>query len=401
MEMSQRVLFVTKNPAYGGVEAVTISLLGEIDYGRNSVVLATVYDVFSGPISRLGLPVTVVPLSARLAGWPTTVFFSWVRFLRRLRPGKVILTEINFPLPAVLAARMVTGGQVYLMRHLDVPPPPTASRKHWGFVPGIGLWWYRRALAARLGGRLAKKTIAVGTGIRDNLVRYYGFSAAKTSAVQNGVDVRLFSPASDECRRAERAALAIPEDATVIVSTARLHADKRVERLIYAFGALRAAGADLWLLMAGDGPERGKLETAVRSVGHDGRVKFLGHLEDIRAALHAADIYVLPSDVEGLPLALLEAMACGLVCIATDIVGAKEVIQEGETGFLVDRTGEGVLEGLRKTLALRLGDRQRMGIEARKAVVERFSLARAVAQGLESLGIEQVKRGASAPGLGS
>lgn len=400
MEMSRRILFVTQNHAYGGLAVVTLSLLGGIDYARNPVVLATTCDVFSEPLSRLGMPVRVVPLSARLAGWPGRVLFSWFRFLRRLRPDKVILSDIGFPLPAILATFLVTRGQVYLMRHGLVHPPPTTRRLHWGFVPGIGLWWYRQALAARLVGRLAKKTFAVGIGIRDGLVRYYGFPPAKTEVVLNGVDTCLFSPASAARRRAARAALGVAEEATVIVSTARLQEDKRIDRLISAFGALRSGCADSWLLLAGDGPERRQLQTMARSADYDGRIKFLGHLVDIRPALHAADIYVLPSDVEGLPLALLEAMACGLVCVATEIVGPKEVIQEGATGFLVDKTVEGVLEGLRKALALGPAGRQRMGVEAREAVVKRFSLARAVAQGLESLGIEQAKRGGNRPEIG-
>lgn len=279
--------------------------------------------------------------------------------------------------------------------------PPTTRRIHWGFVPGIGLWWYRQALAARLAGRLAKKTIAVGDGIRDNLVRYYGFPASKLQVVKNGVDVHAFSPVSAEGRRAARAALSIPGEAAVIVSTARLHEVKRIDRLISAFGVLRSEGADLWLLLAGDGPARGQLETVARSIDHDGRIKFLGHLVDIRTALHAADVYALPSDVEGLPLALLEAMACGLICVATDIVGPREVIQEDVTGFLVDRSEEGVLEGLRRALALKPAMRDRMGAAARETVVERFNLVRALAEGLENLGIEEANHEVRLQGVGA
>lgn len=398
--MSERVLFVTRSPAYGGVEVVIVSLLKGIDYGRNTVVLASGEDVFSVELSRHCLPVEVVPLSARFSGPPGFVLFSWLRFLARLRPHKVVFGGVaytSFPVSAVLAACIITRGRAYLIQHHEPSHRPRTHRKHWGFVPGIGLWWYRQVWAGRLKARLVRKTVAVAESVRECLVRECGFPAARIEVARNGVDSSWFSPASAERRRAARAELGIAVDATVVVSTARLHEEKRLDRLIGAFGALKGVYENLWLLFTGEGPARSELEVLARSVAPEGRVRFLGHVPDIRVALHASDLYVLPSDDEGFGLALAEAMACGLVCVATATMGPREIVEDNRTGFLVERSGEGVLDGLRRALALTLLERQRMGAEARRAVVERFNLDRAVAQGLKSLGIGQAKNGATSP----
>jgi glycosyltransferase involved in cell wall biosynthesis len=88
-------------------------------------------------------------------------------------------------------------------------------------------------------------------------------------------------------------------------------------------------------VLAGDGPERPALEAQARSLGIEGRVRFLGHRTDIPQLLAVSDLFVLPSLYEGLPLSVLEAMAAGKPVIATQIGGTSEVVTDGETGLLV------------------------------------------------------------------
>ena len=86
-------------------------------------------------------------------------------------------------------------------------------------------------------------------------------------------------------------------------------------------------------------------------------VFFLGHLDDVSPAVKASDIYVLSSCTEALGIALLEAMSCKLVCVATRTTGPSEIIEDGENGFLVHPSDSGILNGLRA--ALKLGQEQR------------------------------------------
>jgi glycosyltransferase involved in cell wall biosynthesis len=88
-------------------------------------------------------------------------------------------------------------------------------------------------------------------------------------------------------------------------------------------------------LIVGDGPLRGELEALTRALGVEKNVIFAGYREDVPRVLSVFDIKVLPSVTEGLPLAILEAMAMGKPVIATEVGGVKEILKDGETGFLV------------------------------------------------------------------
>lgn len=397
MGMKRRILVVRPTYVYGGAEVVVLDLLRGIDYQKNFVRLATHTDVFSAHLSTLNLPVEIVPIGARLSGGSLRVFASWVLFLIRLRPQKVILAQasfLDFPLAMVVAAFLVSVARVYLLALHPLPSAlPKSSRKHWGFVSGLGLWWYRQAWPWLLKGRLTRATVAVSGGVKERLVRGYGFPDARTHVVYNGVDASVFSPATAEARSAARSAYGIPDGAMVIVSTARHSANKRLDRIISGFRALRVTHGDLWAIFTGDGPLRRELEITARSLDSDGRVKFLGHVSDVRPVLHAADVYVLSSNEEGFGIALVEAMACRLICIATRTDGPSEIIEDSVNGFLVEPSEEGVVTGLRKALALTPAERERMSARARQTAVEKFSLQSAVAKALARLGIDHAGGG--------
>ena len=143
------------------------------------------------------------------------------------------------------------------------------------------------------------------------------------------------------------------------------------------------------MLLTGEGPLSLDLRMLAESLPTRDRIKFLGHVPDVRIALHAGDIYVLPSDEEGFGIALAEAMACKLVCVSTKTTGPREVIEDGRTGFLVDISCEGVLGGLLKALALNDEEKETMTTRARQAVIDKFSLQQAVEKGLAYLEIER------------
>jgi glycosyltransferase involved in cell wall biosynthesis len=117
----------------------------------------------------------------------------------------------------------------------------------------------------------------------------------------------------------------------VIFTAARLHNQKGHAHLLEA----AALVPDALFLLAGDGPERARLEGRARQLGIEGRVRFLGQRRDIPELLAICDLFVLPSLYEGLPLSLLEAMAAGKPVIAAAIPGNDEIIIDGKTGLLV------------------------------------------------------------------
>jgi glycosyltransferase involved in cell wall biosynthesis len=374
-----RLLFLRRTASFGGSEIVILDLLKAIDYETNTVLVACPVDVFANPLKELKLPVTCLPLTAPFTGGFVRMFISWIRYLMLLRPDKIILAEggfRDFPFSTVLAAFAIARGNVWMMElHPASEPTKQNSRARLGFIPRLGPLQRPRAW-------LARGILAVSQGVKDQLVRDYGYAPEKISVVYGGVDTKRFSPASKDTRRALRRDLRIPDEAVVVVSAARLDQIKRLDRLIQAFGALSLEYNDLRLLLTGDGPLRDELKSLARSVNNRENIRFLGHVEDVCATLRASDIYVLPSDEEGFGIALAEAMACELVCVATKTVGPSEIIEDGLSGFLTDLTYDGVLKGLDQALRLDRKEREAIGNRARQRIVDNFRVEQTVAVGL-------------------
>jgi len=380
----KRLLFVRQTAGIGGSEIVILDLLNSIDYEKYTAILATPVDVFSKRLLDLKLPVMWVPLTAPATGGFFQCLFSWISCLRRWRPDQIILAEggfRDFPLSTVLAASVVAGGNVWMMELHPAPEINSQTRGlRWGFIPRFGLRERTRAW-------LPKGILSVSQGVKDRLVRY-GYPSDKIAVVYNGVDAKRFSVASRDTRSALRRSLQVPDQATVIVSAARLDGNKCLDRLIQAFAALSLEYDNLWLLLTGDGPLRAELTTLADSVDGRERIRFLGYVDDVSAVLRASDIYALPSNEEGFGIALVEAMACGLVCVATSTVGPSEIIENGRNGFLTDRTWSGVFKGLQQALELNGEERRIIGGRARQKVLEKFQVEEAAVKGLVFMGID-------------
>ena len=389
----KRLLFIIGSSAFGGAEIVILNLLKAIDYETTTVFLGSPVDVFSKILNDLQLPVKILRFPAPFSDKFFSIFISWLRYLKRLRPDKIILAEVYlryFPLPISLAAFVVARGNLWMMQ-LHVPPERTKqnSRTRWGFIS-------KAELRERFWAWLTKDTLAVSHGVKDRLVRCYGYASKPIGIVYNGIDTKHFTPVPRDTRRVLRRDMQIPEDAVVVVSTARLAELKRLDRLIRAFGALSFGQSDLWLLLTGDGPLRDELKGLAQSVNNQENISFLGFVEDVCPVLRASDIYVLPSDEEAFGLALAEAMACELVCVATKTVGPSEIIEDGVNGFLTDLTYDGILKGLDRALRLGIEERQAIGHRARQRIVDNFRVEESVAKGLAFMKIDSARRSTSA-----
>jgi glycosyltransferase involved in cell wall biosynthesis len=168
-----------------------------------------------------------------------------------------------------------------------------------------------------------------------------------------------------------RSVLAREDGTPVVLTVARLDGQKGIHHLLDAVSAVPNAS----FAIAGDGPNRAALEAYAASVGVSDRVRFLGHRQDVPSLLAAADLFVLPSLYEGLPLSVLEAMASGVPVIATGIGGTDEVVRDGETGTLVPPADPAALAA---AIVRTLGDRERasrLALAARALVAREYSVA--------------------------
>ena len=389
----QRVLFLIKAREFGGLEIVLLDWLSRIDYSETSVVVCCYgTDALRQRLASSGLPVESVQLniSDREPFWKTLP--KWLRLFSSIRPDKIVILEAvvsELDVTPVLAAWWTNRGRVFLFEanwgRSVVPASPTGKRRlHYGFLPGIGLYRYKEIVRQRLRGRLAHHTFVVSQGIKDNLVSEYGYPEGRTSVLYHGVDTWRFQASAAE-RLEYRRAHGIPDEATVIVSHGRLVPRKRVDRVLKAFDVLSSEHPDLWVLITCYGPMKEEIEKKAAGSAARDRLKLVGFQADTSRILKASDIYVLPSNDEGFGIALVEALSTGLVCVATNGPGPRDILIDGENGFLVEATDEGVLLGSRRALSLDRNEREQFAQRARKTVEERFEISAAIQTALEAM----------------
>ena len=179
------------------------------------------------------------------------------------------------------------------------------------------LWLARRSAA----------TVGVSLGVRDHLLSL-GFPAERCIAIPNGVELARFRAVPTRLWQDR-------EDAILMAS--RFGRQKDHATLLRALALLKSKGLTPPLALAGGGKQRQRkaMEALVRRLGLDAQVRFLGQVADMPDLLARQRIFVLSTHYEGMPLALVEAMAAGCACIGSDVVGVREVISHGRTGLLV------------------------------------------------------------------
>ncbi len=203
--------------------------------------------------------------------------------------------------------------------------------------------------------RVVVTTLAMADSVRSR----YGISEANLRVIPNYVDTEIFIPKLKAKYQTPR-----------IITIGRLEPQKNYRALIEAVGPL-----DVEIVFIGDGSEKQELEQKTR--GARARFQFLGNLPNAEIAklLPGCDLFVLPSLYEGHPKALLEAMACGVPVVGTQVPGIQELIRHGENGFLSDLDAGSI----RKAILQVLGDahmQKRLGSSARKFIEDNFSLDR-------------------------
>jgi glycosyltransferase involved in cell wall biosynthesis len=209
--------------------------------------------------------------------------------------------------------------------------------------------------------------------------RTLGVPEDRLAMIYSGVE-DVEPPAVDPA--AVRAEFGFPPDATMALFAGRLAEQKRVDDLLKALDLVQHVQPDVRTLIAGDGPLRERLEETAGAYRLGGRVRFLGHREDVPRLLAAADMLVLPSAYEGLPNVVLEAMRFRKPVVATAAPGTTEVVVDGETGLLVPigdqvRLARAIRDLARDpAMARRLGEAGRARAEAHftaAAMIDQFA----------------------------
>lgn len=229
-----------------------------------------------------------------------------------------------------------------------------------------------RVFAPFLYGRGVDHVIAISRAVEDSLADA-GVSRTNITVIPSGVDTAYFRPPSPAERRDARAALGLDDSTIAIGAVGALEERKGHRYLLQAIAQLKHVSA-LRCLIAGDGSIRRELEMEAARLGCSERVTMLGRVEDTRAILWALDIFAMPSILEGLGVAALEAMGCGLPIVASLTGGLTELVEDRQTGMQVPAAD---IDSLAVALEALVSDselRCRLGSNATAKVVNRYSM---------------------------
>ena len=327
----------------------------------NADVRAEGFRVLAAPFVRRASPVAQL-----------RAFVSLVALLRRERPD---IVHGHMPISGFLARLAARAAGV----------PKVAYTCH-GFLFNQPAAWPRRLASFLMewtAGRLTDVFLTVSEEEASD-ARRLGISR-RAIAVGNGRDPALFRRDAD-ARTRIRASLGLPRDRVVIIAVSRLVRHKGYPELLAAMPDV--PGAELWIVGTRLATDRGEdLGPALAEAEARGNVRLLGYRTDIPALLAAADIFVLPSHFEGLPMSVIEAMLAGLPVVATAIRGPREQVVDGATGLLVPSATVAPLATALNRLVADPDLRARMGAAGRARAVERYDEAAVINRTLDLLGL--------------
>jgi glycosyltransferase involved in cell wall biosynthesis len=367
---------VTSRLSVGGSVAQAIYLAASLrDHGYDTLLVHGEPPPGEGTMApladRLGVErISIASLQRELGPGDLASVVAIAHLLRRLRPAVVHTHAAKAGAVGRIAGRLARVPAIVHTFHGHVLRGYFPPRKEAMFRR------IERGLA-----HAADAIVAVSDEVRDDLVSLGVEPASRIRTIRIGFEMTaldLDEHAHHALRGSTRRTLGIDDDRPIVALVGRVVAVKRVDRFLAAARAVSTI--DALFLVVGDGEERARLEASADARALAGRLRFLGYRDDVAAILHASDIVVLTSDLEGTPVSLIEAGACSLPVVGTAVGGVPDVVIDGVTGLLA---GVDDVPGIAAAIDRLIADRtlaRTLGRAGRERVVPRFSLDRLAAK---------------------
>ena len=274
--------------------------------------------------------------------------------------------------PQILHSHMVHANLMARVTRFLIPIPVVVTTAH--NINEGGKW---AEIAYRLTGSWCDLTTQVSQAGVERYVHIKAVPEHKIRLTPNTVDNNQFCP-NLEVRQRIRQELAL-EEKFVWLAVGRYHQQKDYPNMLKAFAQVVSQYPDALLLIAGDALLGSDVETLANSLGINSNVQFLGVRRDVPALMNGADAYVMSSAWEGMPMVLLEASATGLPIVATDVGGNREVVLDGESGFLVPPQAPIALgKAMLRLMELPPDRRRQMGEVGRSHAESKYSIEQIV-----------------------
>jgi len=329
-----KVLFFISSLAGGGAERVMVDLLRNIDRGRIEPTLVLLYPYADSPYRKyLPEDIRVIVVTRKSDSLPSKLLqlLNFIKTIHKEKPNVIVSMLTHNNIMAMLSG-LFFGIRVIACEHntLSEVIKTKEGRRILGFPV---------SLLVKIFYRFAAKIIAVSGGIRSNLISDFGMRSEKVQTIYNPIDlIRINDLISDSPEHPF-----FREQTPLVIAMGRLTQQKGFDILLKAFSVV-ISEIDAGLIIMGEGPQRAYLENIIRDLGITDKVYLAGFQRNPYAFLAHSDIFILSSQYEGLPMAILEALACGIPVISTDCrSGPREILQNGQCGILVPVNNETTL----------------------------------------------------------
>lgn len=325
MDKRIKVGFMLTPVEFGGLERVCLNLLKNINRQRFDVfpILLTrpwePDNLFGRELKNEKYDYCEIPVALREEG-------DFIRVARCYKLAFKIIKEQNFDLLHTHGYFADIVG-IPLARLLKIPSLSTCH----GFITNT--WKYRLYnMIDRFILKFCNSIIAVSEGLKEQLLSS-GIEKGRIQVINNAINSS--QSYKDRVRKQQKSDLGIDPDEFILGYVGRLSIEKGIHHLLTALSQLSQKGLSLKAIIVGDGPQKRELMDQVQQLNITDKVIFTGFQKDIYKWLFCMDIFILPSLTEGLPMALLEAMSCGVPVIATEVGGVPQIIKKGINGILV------------------------------------------------------------------
>jgi glycosyltransferase involved in cell wall biosynthesis len=313
-----RVLHLIDGFALGGAQTVLLELVRRFDPSLFSLEVAGLHGggPFRETLRQNGVPVHVLSEEK----WPPNYLVSLPKLLCS-QSYDIIHCHL-------FAANWLGKPLAALLSPLSV----LISHDHCN----DSLRWKDRSalLLDSLTNRCSDQVIAVSRSTADFLLRFEAMDPDKVCVIPNGVDTQVFVPPDSHARLQARRHLGWPETGPIVLGAGRLVEQKNFQGFLRVARQCATSGSPARFVIAGEGPQLQELVGLTADLGLTDRVLFAGFVSDRLAMLQAADLLFLPSLYEGLPMILLEAMACGLPVVASRVDGIAEILSHESAALL-------------------------------------------------------------------
>jgi glycosyltransferase involved in cell wall biosynthesis len=330
-----------------GIDSFIRGILKWAPDGLHYTLIGATSDVTARPLGKTiafsGLnhesrivPIVAVDASAQQTRVPLTIRYMWAlrRYLQRSSPADFDALDFHRPEPVVLFRRDPRPKNLVLHQDMSVIRGRSSDIR-WRHWP----WLYEQFEDYIF--RHVDHVFCVRQSAVDRYRAMYPDTEGKFEFIPTWVDDEIFgscahSEARDALRSRVRAELGVPPGAVLLIFVGRLDRQKDPMLLLDSLRVARTRVSELHLIMIGDGALRSQVEERINTIGIAGQVRLLGALPPSRIAelLRAGDLFVLSSAYEGMPIAVLEALASGLPVVSTDVGEIGRVVKDGINGTI-------------------------------------------------------------------